>query len=61
MGDQDKPSELSLSTFYGINAIGDLSAQNSVKIDEKLLIDANQLAIGQMISEGPHSVVYQGL
>ncbi|KAI3451732.1 hypothetical protein Pfo_008397 [Paulownia fortunei] len=61
MADQDKPSELSLSTFYGINACDDLGAQNSVKIDKKLLIDANQLAIGPMISEGTYSVVYEGL
>ncbi|KAK6125482.1 hypothetical protein DH2020_040773 [Rehmannia glutinosa] len=50
MTDQHKPSELSLSTFFSINANDDdLGVHNSVQIDEKLLVDANQLAIGQMI------------
>ncbi|KAL3844854.1 hypothetical protein ACJIZ3_002257 [Penstemon smallii] len=62
MADPNKPSEFSLSTFYRINADDDLGAQNSVvKIDKKLLLDANQLAIGPIISEGPDSIVYQGL
>ncbi|PIM99403.1 Tyrosine kinase [Handroanthus impetiginosus] len=61
MADQDKPSELSLPTFYSINASDNVGSRNSVKIDKKLLIDADELAIGPMISEGTYSVVYEGL
>ncbi|KAL7101775.1 hypothetical protein ACP275_08G075900 [Erythranthe tilingii] len=63
MADQDKPSELSLSTFYYMNGGDDLNTQQNspAPIDEKLLIDADQLAIGPMISEGHYSIVYQGL
>ncbi|KAL8473233.1 hypothetical protein ACS0TY_030168 [Phlomoides rotata] len=59
MGEQHKPSEVSLSTFYGINTSSD--GQNCVMIDKGLLIDAKQLAIGAIISEGTYSVVYEGL
>ncbi|KAG8384050.1 hypothetical protein BUALT_Bualt04G0077700 [Buddleja alternifolia] len=59
MADQNKPSEVSLSTFYRRN---DLGAQNSVTFDyKKLLIDAKQLTIGPILSEGTYSIVYQGL
>ncbi|KAL2498446.1 Protein kinase superfamily protein [Abeliophyllum distichum] len=61
MADIDKPSELSLSTLNGRNGSDELGAKNAINIDESLLIDVNQLAIGPMISEGAHSIVYQGL
>ncbi|GFP84437.1 serine/threonine-protein kinase ht1 [Phtheirospermum japonicum] len=44
-----------------MNGSDDLGAHNSVKIDKKLLVDVNQLAIGPMISEGTYSIVYEGL
>lgn len=57
--------ERSLSNPFGNfsdgSAIDDFSAQNSVSIDKKLLIDLQHLSIGHVISEGPYSVVYEGL
>ncbi|KAL3346114.1 hypothetical protein AABB24_024854 [Solanum stoloniferum] len=58
--------ERSLSNPFGNFSDGsaiddDFSAQNSVSIDKKLLIDLQHLSIGHVISEGPYSVVYEGL
>lgn len=57
--------ERSLSNPFGrfsdASAIDDFSAQNVVSIDKKLLIDLQHLSIGHVISEGPYSVVYEGL
>ncbi|XP_059293245.1 serine/threonine-protein kinase STY13 [Lycium ferocissimum] len=54
--------ESSLSNPFGNFSDGDdFSAQNVVSIDKKLLIDLHQLSIGPMISDGPYSVVYEGL
>ncbi|GER42586.1 protein kinase superfamily protein [Striga asiatica] len=54
MADQKKP-------FFSTKDIDDLGSQNSVKIEKKLLVDINQLAVGPMISEGTYSIVYEGL
>ncbi|KAF3677648.1 putative G-box-binding factor 1-like [Capsicum annuum] len=52
--------ETSLSNPFG-NFGDDFSAQNVVSIDKKLLIDLHQLSLGPVLSEGPYSVVYEGL
>ncbi|KAA8547321.1 hypothetical protein F0562_003815 [Nyssa sinensis] len=39
----------------------DLAVPNVDKIDKKLLINPHHLSIGHMISEGPYSIVYEGL
>ncbi|CAA0839583.1 Protein kinase superfamily protein [Striga hermonthica] len=54
MADQRKP-------FFSAKDADDLGSQNSVKIEKKLLVDVNQLAVGPMISEGTYSIVYEGL
>ncbi|KAK4368016.1 hypothetical protein RND71_011808 [Anisodus tanguticus] len=54
--------EPSLSNPFGKFSDDDVfSAQNNVTIDKKLLIDLHQLSIGPMLSDGPYSVVYEGL
>ncbi|XP_009590482.1 serine/threonine-protein kinase STY13-like [Nicotiana tomentosiformis] len=54
--------EPSLSNPFGkFSDIDDFCAQNVVHIDKKLFIDLHQLSIGPLLSEGPYSLVYEGL
>lgn len=61
MAESNKPSELSLSILYGRNGSDELGAKNAINIHKSQPIDVNELAIGPMISEGAHSIVYEGL
>ncbi|CAA2975860.1 Hypothetical predicted protein [Olea europaea subsp. europaea] len=61
MAESNKPSELSLSVLNGRNGSDELGAKNAISIDKSQPIDVNELAIGPMISEGAHSIVYEGL
>ncbi|XP_051126963.1 serine/threonine-protein kinase STY13-like [Andrographis paniculata] len=62
MADQEGLSELPPPpAFHGPTAAAAADAWGFVgNIDKKLLVDARKLVIGPMISEGHHSVVYEG-
>ncbi|XP_073057460.1 serine/threonine/tyrosine-protein kinase HT1-like [Primulina eburnea] len=61
MSDEIKPSEISLSTIHGVNSGDGMGSNSLVSIDKNLLIDASQLSVGAVISDGTNSTVYEGL
>lgn len=64
MADQNDSFDFSFSGSFGekVNGFrnGDVFGSRRV-LDKELLIDLNLLSIGSMISEGPFSIVYDGL
>ncbi|XP_071914506.1 serine/threonine-protein kinase STY13 isoform X2 [Coffea arabica] len=66
MADQENLVEDSLSAAFGKDVEGFrrndvFGSKRLVKIGKELLIDLKHLTIGSMISEGPYSIVYEGL
>lgn len=65
MADQQDFIGISLSACLGENVYGfrngDVLGSPEEVLNKKLLIDLTKLSIGSMISEGPYSVVYEGL
>lgn len=65
MADQQDFIGISLSACLGENVFGfrngDVLGSPEEVLNKKLLIDLTKLSIGSMISEGPYSVVYEGL
>lgn len=65
MADQTDSFDFSFSGSFGgkvNNGFRNVDVLGSRKVLEKeLLIDLNLLSIGSMISEGPFSIVYDGL
>lgn len=65
MADQENLLEDSISTAFGkdegFRRNDVFNSERLVKIDKELLIDLSRLTIGSMISEGPYSIVYEGL
>ena len=66
MAGQENLVEDSLSAAFGKDVEGFrrndvFGSERLVKIGKELLIDLKHLTIGSMISEGPYSIVYEGL